>query len=465
MTKSDAIEVYPFEPPEPYRRPPRSSLYTLVPMGLKTAFGESLTSYILRLAQAHTLPPSALLREIIAPLMAKGRFTSSARQSDLFRATGNSFNGMGIASQRCVEALIILTHQPLVKNLNLQFLEGYVWGVGLLKARQSWCPKCLRQQRQAGEVVHLPLAWNISTSSVCSIHGDYLIDRCPNCSHQHYALNRTQPPGICPKCREFLGTCGNDEGHTQTQIDPKDSIISRMTLELIANGRELLRRQPFNRFARNARAIREQCFSGNSSRMAALLKADRFSVDKWCAGEQLPKLRSLLWFAWRFGQQPLDLLTTDTARLDRFCVQSLGESPDRAFIQFQCRPNSKARIGGTLNKLLAHPELPPPSLAKIAKRLDVDLTSITRHFPEQAAIIKERHRVYRAQRSSNREQAELNAITDAVMRIHASGDYPSLHQVRQQVTGSRMLQNPKLADHWRQLVQSLGYPNPSETVI
>ena len=464
MKTITAIEEFPFEPPSPPRIPPRSRLYTLAPLGLATLFGESLTSFILRLAQAHTLSPSLLVRKVIVPSMANGCLSARARLSDLFRSTGKSFNGMGVHSRQCVEALILLTHQPLVKELNLQFLDGYVFGPGLLKPKQAWCPKCLWQWSHAGSSVYLPLVWNISTYTVCSQHGGYLVDRCPRCSRQQYPLNRTQPPGICPTCREFLGTCDDDASADRAPIDLKDSIASRMTLDLIANGRKHLRRQPINRFALNAHAILEHCYSGKSQRMADVLKVDRFTVNKWCSGEQLPKLKSFLWFAYRFGQSPLDLLTTEDVCLNSFRVQSLGESPDQSFVQYRCRPNRKDRIANMLTSLTEGPESPPPSLAEIAKRLDVDLTSIARHFPELAAIIRERHQSYRKRQSSNREQAELDAITGVVMQIYASGDYPSLSRTRERLAGSRMLQNPMLAEHWRQLVRRLGYRDPAKEV-
>ena len=47
--------------------PPRSRLYSLAPMGIGTSQVESLTSYVMRLAEAHAVSPGTLIRQEIFP--------------------------------------------------------------------------------------------------------------------------------------------------------------------------------------------------------------------------------------------------------------------------------------------------------------------------------------------------------------------------------------------------------------
>jgi hypothetical protein len=49
--------------------PERSRLYHLEPLGLQTPFAESLTSYIIRLAEAHSVMPKILVMHEIIPLL------------------------------------------------------------------------------------------------------------------------------------------------------------------------------------------------------------------------------------------------------------------------------------------------------------------------------------------------------------------------------------------------------------
>ncbi len=52
----------------PLVMPARSTLYALEPMGVGTAFGESLTSYLTRVASAHCVFPGDLIRTMMVPL-------------------------------------------------------------------------------------------------------------------------------------------------------------------------------------------------------------------------------------------------------------------------------------------------------------------------------------------------------------------------------------------------------------
>lgn len=429
---------------------------------MRSELGESVTSYISRLANAHSVSCSKLMRKMIAPLMAGGRLKSRARASDLFRTTGNSFNGFGVASRRSVEALMLLTHEPRIRDLNLQFLEGYVFGQGMLKTIQAWCPECLFDWQRNQEQLYLPLAWNISAFRVCPFHQVYLVDRCPHCSAQRPALNRLQQLGHCPACHQFLGTPSESPDRPPTY--PWDLAASAMVLDLLNQGRERLRRLPFNGFSQNVKSILNRHFSGNQAKMAAILNIDRFTIRKWTAGEQLPKLGYFLWLAYRFGQRPIDLLTVNGVSPESFCVRSFGDESNDAFIRFKVRPSKNAIVGTMLDSLIVNPEDPPPSLATIAKRLETHITSISTQFPKQAAILKQRHKTYREGKKDQRERAEVDAITKAVAKLHEAGVYPSLSKTRQKLVGSRMLCNPDLANHWRRLIRDLGYRDPSGAI-
>ncbi len=48
---------------------PRSTLYALVPIGMGTPLVESLTSYITRLAEAHSVFSGLLMQKVIVPLV------------------------------------------------------------------------------------------------------------------------------------------------------------------------------------------------------------------------------------------------------------------------------------------------------------------------------------------------------------------------------------------------------------
>lgn len=49
----------------------RSQLYGLKPIGIEGAYNESLTSYLIRLSEAHQVYPSSLISYVIAPILNK----------------------------------------------------------------------------------------------------------------------------------------------------------------------------------------------------------------------------------------------------------------------------------------------------------------------------------------------------------------------------------------------------------
>ena len=61
--------------------PPRSPLYSLLPIGIGTPAVESFTSYLTRLAAAHGVSVTTLIRYKIAPL-----FIESSQPTDLLSA-------------------------------------------------------------------------------------------------------------------------------------------------------------------------------------------------------------------------------------------------------------------------------------------------------------------------------------------------------------------------------------------
>ena len=61
--------------------PPRSQLYSLLPLNLGTPFVESLTSYVCRLANEHHVLLGTLVQYIIAPCIDKPYITTGQSRS------------------------------------------------------------------------------------------------------------------------------------------------------------------------------------------------------------------------------------------------------------------------------------------------------------------------------------------------------------------------------------------------
>jgi hypothetical protein len=89
---------------------PRSRLYHLEPVGVGTAYVESLTGYIARLAESHCLLPGVLICKEIAPSVKKvfvKKRDSRGLRALFDRAT--ALNGIGSIACDFAQALETLT--------------------------------------------------------------------------------------------------------------------------------------------------------------------------------------------------------------------------------------------------------------------------------------------------------------------------------------------------------------------
>jgi hypothetical protein len=110
--------------------PLRSRLYSLEPIGIGSPFVESLSGYIARLADAHSVSVGNLVgRELSvlasSPLVHPSR-EQSASDSHGFCARSYAINGMGEASKRWVEAVEAGTMRADLRFLTLLPFEERV---------------------------------------------------------------------------------------------------------------------------------------------------------------------------------------------------------------------------------------------------------------------------------------------------------------------------------------------------
>ena len=90
----------------PQHIPPRSRLYNLEPAGIRTAYVESLTGYVARLAEEHTTTLYYLFSEEVAPLINK---PGTISHSVSFPSFAKAADGMGVIAADLVETFEKLT--------------------------------------------------------------------------------------------------------------------------------------------------------------------------------------------------------------------------------------------------------------------------------------------------------------------------------------------------------------------
>ena len=119
----DPVVYRSWEQASPRAIPPRSYLYHVTPMGLGSAGGESLTSYLARLAAAHDISPGVLLtREILPKVREEFRRHDYQAIHDVestFLYDAHTLNGVGQRSQDWIDVLEQLTGVRGLKYLTM----------------------------------------------------------------------------------------------------------------------------------------------------------------------------------------------------------------------------------------------------------------------------------------------------------------------------------------------------------
>jgi hypothetical protein len=166
----------------------RSRLYSLPPIGIGTAFVESLSGYVERLADAHAVSVGSLAGKEISRLM----------QPDITLAlVSYAINGVGGSAKRWVQALETLTSRLDLRYLTLLPFERLFPQPLLFHRDRTWCPSCYEMMMSQGGPVYEQLLWSLKLVEVCPRHHCFLTNTCPHCLKPMRPLTAVSRPGFC----------------------------------------------------------------------------------------------------------------------------------------------------------------------------------------------------------------------------------------------------------------------------
>ena len=167
-------ELWELEPPTTNSP---SRLFHLEPIGIGTFYVESLTSYVARLAEAHSVPPGTLLAIEVKPMVRHSNAHTPQVDSIVALYAQDSvkaLNGTQAGAKQLVKAL-----EALTKRNDLKFLTMLPWAevfpvLGLLKHFHTWCPYCYQEWLNNKQVIYSPLLWALKPVKICPIHHQLL---------------------------------------------------------------------------------------------------------------------------------------------------------------------------------------------------------------------------------------------------------------------------------------------------
>lgn len=302
--------------------PPRSRLYSLDPIGIGTAFVESLTGYIARLAEAHAvsvgdLVGPKLLREIAKgpPLFPQqGRPHRTPRHG--YQAMSYTLNRATETSRKWIDALETATLCQDLSALTLLSLEGVVTQQFLLRRVRAWCPRCYEERRSVNSAVYDPLLWAIRVVTVCPRHQQPLEHTCPHCSRWQHPLAAYSYPGHCSRCRHWLGL---QEGANGSDGEPRQGQagyplwVANAVGELLAAAPRLPPQVLKDNVRHNLWSYVDRLGEGNQDAFAHLVQSPRDVIRSWLTGQSLPRVDALLRVCYHLGISMIALVTSGAA--------------------------------------------------------------------------------------------------------------------------------------------------------
>lgn len=418
-------------------------LYSLKPVGLGSPLGESLPSYIMRLAMAHHITVGNLIRYEIVPRLGVKYYL---KQEGLWNFYGRqeSYNSSSQISNRLIGVLEELTGNKNLEQLIFNISES-LGKQSVFKNKRTWCPFCLDKWKAESGIIYEPLIWNFSDIEFCKIHNYPLQRNCPNCGHEISLLAAKSIPGFCSKCGCWLGNTENyPEVKCMTNTSWHEWVYDNIA-ELLTDSTELSRTDlsqsisNFLEFLKRTYTIKE---------ISQASDIPKVSLREWARINKRPSLKHLL---------NLSYCTHTTLR------EILLEKPFlNPCLEISLRKSVKRF---SLNKTIVDPKLFvqkldlvlkddfPPSVRQIAKQLSVSPDTLSRNFPEKVEDIKKKRKdINKIKKIEIQEK-----IRKAVMQIHSEGKVPTTRDVIEALGVGYLFVHKENVEAYKSTMQSLGY--------
>jgi transcriptional regulator with XRE-family HTH domain len=439
-----------------------SRLCHLEPIGVGSPMVESLTSYIMRLAETHSVQPSTLIRKEIYPLLNRTYLYQDGRLGRTFAIDSARLNGIAKTNT----GLLVQVLEQLTLRSDLHFLTMLTFAEvlsqrNLVRRTRAWCPVCYDEWRKAGHVIYDPLLWALESVSRCPRHGKPLSLKCPNpaCARTQYPLALRGQPGYCMSCDQWLGNASQSEAES-----PADAEEQWAWQHWVANAvGELLSATPgfSTQPSREALASMITVYvnaraEGNFHMFARQLHVAFSAVWQWQHGQQAPQLGTLVQICAQLGTSPLCFLTGNTGKassLQRHTPPGELLPPDKS--KRQQRRTDIKKLQTVLEAVLQ--ENPPPSLAEVGRRLGgYDPSDLAKHFSDLCRAISARYREYKHNRGVERRQSLREQVRLTAQTVYSQGLYPSKHRIEALLNMPGILRRYEINAAWHDSLRELG---------
>jgi hypothetical protein len=337
-----------------------SLLYALTPRGLGTPYVESLSSSVMRLAEAHVVPVWRLILHVRSQVCSDRLSRPSMRYA-------YPANGLGKGAEILRQSFEAATGRSDLRPLTLSVLQGSVSKLDVFRTTEAWCPGCLEQWRAEGVPIYSPLLWAIRVVAACPAHASPLVDRCPHCHSQFTPLRAGARPGYCSICSQWLGTFDLPVAKDSLDEQPYHLWSSMAFGQVLAAMPDLKRMETRVDLIRNLQRCLDQSPGATRRYLANLAGAADCAFNHWVSGRLKPTLDHLCRLSYQL-KLPLLALFTGIPPQWRGPARPRAEVDSRSGTCWAQPVIERNELRSILTECLS--EEPPPSVAEIARRLE-----------------------------------------------------------------------------------------------
>ncbi len=448
----DAWDTSPPVLPRPTR------LYSLTPIGVGTPMVESLTGYVVRLAEAHCVSAGLLYWKEIRTLTGKGNIFT-------FRVTnGNGYsthtiNGLGAPAADFVRVLERLTGQHNLRVLTLLPWAQVLPKAGLLRRARAWCERCVQAWHQANQPLYEPLLWTLQAVTVCPYHQRPLCHQCPHCACPLGPLDWRSRSAYCSRCAHTLVPHAVESVHTLPSHDLQWATwVANACGDLLAATAQMDCPPARDRLAHTIGRCIEHTSAGNASAFARLLQVGRGDVSRWQRGKAVPRFTLLLRMAYGLRTSLLDFLLGSPGAMAAGGVVRAAPVALPSPTHRQTAQAGRRRNGPEVSRILhaALTENPPPSVRAVLKRLGDAASTVRYHFPDLCRTIARQHAEHRARCATVRKAHAAEEVRRVAYQLHAKGLRLTRQHIRPLLTSSDYLNLPEGRAALREVRSQLG---------
>ena len=408
-----------------------SQLYNIEPIGIGTPYCESLTSYMVRLAEVHKVRVGILFNKVVAPMLNKAYLNRSISSGgNRFFDGAKALNGVDKNSLDVASTLMTLTSRKDLLSLSLKNWDNVLTSRGLLNDFVSWCPYCLKEFKNEKNFYYYPLLWFMEPVKSCLIHNVVLLNKCHVCTKKVPILHRKSVNGFCPYCNSQLFEL------TSSKILPRDREKQKYIIdnlgELLVVGQKTKLKLKRDVIKIQLNKMTQYYFYEYNVQLSKALGISKTTFYYWLRGDSIPSLGTLLYICQQTGITFNDFLYKKTIFPSKV-LEKESSNKDKVFR----RKLDDSTIEKKLQKYVFYTD--SLSMESIASEMKIPKRSLYKKFPELCKTLSKKYLDEMKVKSDARKEEVKFLIEQSVERLINDGKYPTQKLIEKDLSAECLL--------------------------